>query len=275
MTDSKGYNFQEPRHAHDDEDVEHQLDPLQTVRLSVIQWIKIFNLSSFFALPSPVTPHVTGEEGAGVDKAGNVADDNEENDEVIIENNWREYFELIQTVIGGQEAVVLGHVGEDDTAVAAGGGVDDGDGEAEEGGETLGVEEDQEELTGLGVAAGEPHLGELAGDGDGHGVHPQEEADEGVVRHVAEEVAERAEAVVAAGQGQQLGDAVEEVVEADVDEEPDHQLPEQRLPQVADENVCEECEEDEDAGDHQKTGIHKDQNTLHTIFMFFVVINAE
>ena len=89
---------------------------------------------------------MTGQEGSGVDEAGNVADDNEENDEIVIKNNWREYFELIQTVIGGQEAVVLGHVGEDDAAVTAGGGVDDGDGEAEEGGETLGVEEDQEEL---------------------------------------------------------------------------------------------------------------------------------
>ena len=96
---------------------------------------------------------------------------------------------------------------------------------------------------------------------------------------VAEEVAERAEAVVAAGQGQQLGDAIEEVVEADVDQEPDHQLPEQRLPQVADENVCEQCEEDEEAGYHQKTGIHKVQNTLHTIaismFSFVYFINAQ
>ena len=60
---------------------------------------------------------------------------------------------------------------------------------------------------------------ELEGDIDGQGVHPHEEADEGVVGDVGEEVAARSEGVIVINQGEDVIDGIEEVVEADIDQE--------------------------------------------------------
>ena len=86
----------------------------------------------------------------------------------------------------------------------------------------------------LGVinrGAGSPHnIGELVREVDRHHVHPDEEADEGVVDGVAEEVADWSEQnLLPIDEVKAPFDPIQEEIETNVQEESHHQLAEKIL----------------------------------------------
>ena len=80
-------------------------------------------------------------------------------------------------------------------------------------------------------AAGFPHhIGELVREVDRHHVHPDEEADEGVVDGIAEEVADWSEEnLLPVDKVQAPFDPVQQEIETNVEEESHHQLAEKIL----------------------------------------------
>ena len=90
------------------------------------------------------------------------------------------------------------------------------------------------------------HVGELVREVDCHGVHPEEEADKGVVDGVAEEVADGSEENLGMiRQGKAPLDPKEKEVEAAIEEESHHYLAEKILPQLGQEEIDDEGHQEE------------------------------
>ena len=107
------------------------------------------------------------------------------------------------------------------------------------------------------------NIGELVREVDRHGTHPEEEADEGVVYGVPEEVAAGGEEdLLTINDVETTFDPVEEKIETGVQEESHHQLAEEVFPEVREEDVDYEGDEEEKEGDKYTDDIYNIKHKL-------------
>ena len=119
-------------------------------------------------------------------------------------------------VISGQETVEPRHVRQHRVPSTVSRGVNDSNDDADHGRDTLGVHQYHGHHQGaapLLEVVGLEDVSELVGHIHRHGVHPQEEADEGVVGEVGEDEAARSETHIIVTERNYLIDPVEEEVE--------------------------------------------------------------
>ena len=118
--------------------------------------------------------------------------------------------------------------------------VNDSNHEAQQSWDSLAIETNKKESQSTGsFVSGDFHgISELVGHVDGHGVHPHEEADKGVVCEVAKENARQGVGVVCFRMEMQTSaDTVENEVDGDIAEEANGDLPKQLLSKVSEYQV--------------------------------------
>ena len=186
---------------------------------------------------------------ARYEEADGVDDNNDGYNHVVIEELsgvealMEELFLLSVILWCMEEAVESAHVRKSDLVSFVSilytvcGLVNDSNDHAQQSWQSLAVEADKEDLQCTGFLWF-PHFSEFVGHVDGHCVHPHEEADEGVVAQVAQELAGPGSVVVCLWVEVQASvDPVQNEIDGDIEEESYGDFPKQLLSQILENQV--------------------------------------